>query len=1058
MGSSFQLMVKIMKKWKRVLINVGGSALLVLAVVTAVVYNKRHLFHVNADQQDYELLFNSNNRIHEGTSAYTSEENATTTTTIGNQLTLTTSNVVKNNSGWQTINSGGYIFNPVTNVGANNKISGIKSVKYTSNASNTLSLYYGYSLNNTEIIYSFKETITAGTTFTFNNDHPSYIYLQNDNNTAVNITTLSIKYSCSAETYPMQNLNILMIGNSFSDDTIFYTARMAQSYGININIYDSYIAGCTINQHYNNLQNDVADYSMRTMNGDSWSYSNGMTLSQILAEKTWDIVTFQQASAEIGRSTSYSNLSNLVNLVKTKLGYNPKLIWNQTWAYDKAYQDNNDYFAYFNNDQISMYNAIVSCYQNQVAPLDLFSKIIPAGTAVQNMRTSYMKDTITRDGKHMSSTHGRYLLSLNFLSSVYGIDLAKSPCTYLPFDINESYLNVATECVRNAIRNPLAVTNSAYTTGDIGNYNLSNYTEIDAGLVGCSYWDAKDSTNYNKRLQNVSGTSNKYVSTQRFTSTTLPVGSIISVDEAFGVELQTWTSDSQQSGTMSDSYANVITVDNSFWNGYQYRAFNIFKASKSVLSATEGCVGEQFDQIFDGFHIYVPNAQMSGLTPKSNNSYYNADKTLMQSQYYNIDAYERIHLDPIIGFYKCDSYYYLLNSYVDDTAKKFVCTRPFHSVDGDLPENTIIIVDSGYQWRSDCWGSYGTHSRPSNVSSQFTVLTSSFWDGLRTRTFNVSSTSSAYVNQNAIAFMNHMRIYVPISDDYELERPVLPDTVTMTALGYANANSTLQSMLGKSQVPVLITLFGDDVNRVIVEVNGSDAGATNYTFNKSTGALSITTTGSVSGYSYGNVTGTVNRDAGTISNVAISGSLKSFVTNNGSITCSESWHDRCNYSTNAASQAVWQRWYMSGSWQANSGSGEWTTANGIYKLDNDYSMGLRIANSSYQKTRFTLKQDFNNGAGFTPKGISIWLYNPNGNIYTRFRIYVYKTASTTSGDHAVPSGTYSQIYETTAGIGENTWKNIKLGMTEGTIYNVSFYFECSSSETTYVYLGHVSFY
>ena len=127
-------------------------------------------------------------------------------------------------------------------------------------------------------------------------------------------------------------------------------------------------------------------------------------------------------------------------------------------------------------------------------------------------------------------------------------------------------------------------------------------------------------------------------------------------------------------------------------------------------------------------------------------------------------------------------------------------------------------------------------------------------------------------------------------------------------------------------------------------------------------------------------------------------------------------------------------------------------------LDNNYSMGLRIASSSFQKTRFTLKEDFNGGAGINPKGISIWLYNPNGNIYGHFRIYVYLTASSTSGDHAVPSGTYIEAFATTSGIGENTWRNIKLGLSCGTIYNVSLYFESSSNATTYVYLGHVSFY
>ena len=418
--------------------------------------------------------------------------------------------------------------------------------------------------------------------------------------------------------------------------------------------------------------------------------------------------------------------------------------------------------------------------------------------------------------------------------------------------------------------------------------------------------------------------------------------------------------------------------------------------------------------------------------------------------------FDRIHIDPIIGFFKCDEKYDLTNKYVDNTAQKFVCTRPFITQNGDLPENTVIIVDSGYQWRSDCWQSHGTYSsRPDNVTNNLTRLTSSIMSNFRVRTFNVSSTSSTLVGQNAIDFINHLRIYVPNTDDIEME---VEDTVTMTALGTATLSSMAAVMYGgKSNISVLITLHGDNTNHVKVEVEGTDIGATYYTYNKQTGNLSIATTGSAGGYDYGTITGKVYPDLGKITNIRIDGSLGNYVTNNGSIECKEQFFDRCNYSTNAASQLVWQRWYMSGSWQANNGSGEWTTANNVYKLDNDYSMGLRIANSSYKKTRFTLKNDLNNGAGIAAKGVSIWIYNPNGNIYGVFKIFVYKSASSISEDHAVPSSNYSQAYETNT-LDYDGWHNIKLGFDYGTIYNISLYFECSASATTYVYLGHVTLY
>ena len=147
---------------------------------------------------------------------------------------------------------------------------------------------------------------------------------------------------------------------------------------------------------------------------------------------------------------------------------------------------------------------------------------------------------------------------------------------------------------------------------------------------------------------------------------------------------------------------------------------------------------------------------MAGLTPKSYNPYYSTDASNFTNHGYDIDNFHRLHLDPITGFYKCDELYSLYNKYIDDTAKKFVCTRPFNTKDNDLPAGSIIILDSGYQWRSDCWIEKGTYpDRPSNVTTNFYVVNSSFMSPFRRRTFNVSKTNGGYVGQNAINVFTH---------------------------------------------------------------------------------------------------------------------------------------------------------------------------------------------------------------------------------------------------------------------------------------------------------------
>ena len=934
----------------------------------------KSLFKTSANLGSENTLELSTQKISTSTSSYTNEKIALITTSKGNPLTLKCSNVIKNDSGWQTILPGGYFYNPLLNTASYNKITGIESVRFNSNGSSNLSLCYGYSLDNSNILYSYEKTLTPNTTYELDGLNPSYIYIKNNNNSNVDITSFLINYSCQETTYPKQNMKVLMIGNSFTDDTLWYTERIANSYGINLQLYDAYIASCTIDMHYSNLTNNTASYSMRNIVNNAWNYQDEMTLTQIVNSQTWDIITFQQASASVGRSDSYGNLTNLANAVRSLVGAGPKFYWYQTWAYDKEYQDPNDAFSYFGNNQTTMFNAINNCYTNQVAPLGLFEKLISAGTAVQNLRTSYMKDTISRDLKHMSSVHGRFLLGLNFLSQVYDIDFDKSPCSYLPTEVESSYKTVAYESIKNAVKTPLNCTNSLYPVRELSGYNLNNYTEIDAELLGCSYWNSTDSSNYNKRIANASGASIKYATTKRFTQAELPVGSLVVIDDAFGVRPEAWTSDAVQGSRPAETYANVIEINSSFWSGYQYRAFNIFKPGETSALALTG----QFNQIFDGFHIYVPNS--ANPTAKTTNSSYSTDRSTMMHYGYNIDSFERLHLDPITGFYKCDSYYELTNSYSDDTAKKFVCTRPFFSANNDLPQNTIIICDSGYQWRSDCWGASGKYSpRPNNVTDELTVLNSSFWSGLRRRTFNVSSTSSSYVNQNHLAFMNHMRIYVPVSNDIEYPQPNYPEG---TYKGVATVNG--------NNFDIVISI-GTSANKLVgVRLANKDAVATGITYNTSTHSVSITTTGNYSGLSYGTITGTYDQTNKRITNISCSGSIASYVSNNGSVvaekaqTSENSYFSNCD-STTTGLQKEFKRRYMDGSWQVDNSNADRITSN-----TTEYVSGcgaLKRRGYSSGAVGLTLKNDFS--SPIQVQNIQFWVYNPSSSDIT-LRMWYYQ--------------------------------------------------------------------
>ena len=85
--------------------------------------------------------------------------------------------------------------------------------------------------------------------------------------------------------------------------------------------------------------------------------------------------------------------------------------------------------------------------------------MIPAGTAIQNVRTSYVGDTITLDGYHLGR-YGCFVSGLTFIRTLSGmsIDNVTSPAEEITPDLVE----IAIEAANNAYENPFTVTASAY--------------------------------------------------------------------------------------------------------------------------------------------------------------------------------------------------------------------------------------------------------------------------------------------------------------------------------------------------------------------------------------------------------------------------------------------------------------------------------------------------------------------------------------------------------------------------------------------------------------------
>jgi hypothetical protein len=258
------------------------------------------------------------------------------------------------------------------------------------------------------------------------------------------------------------SFKLLMIGNSFSDDTIQYVYWMLQDLGVKeIVLANLYIGGCTLDTHWTNANGNKAAYSYREFKNGAWVTTANYKMKDAIKSCEWNFISMQQASPSSGMPDTYKNLSNMITYVRENC-YNAHLIWNMTWAYqkDSTHKD----FPNYNSNQTTMYQKITETVKAKVVPTKAFTYIVPTGTAVQNARSSYIGDTLTRDGYHMSQPYGRYIVGMTLVQTLFG-DVQN--VEYATSGISAIQRLVAVESAMNAVKTPYSVTKSKYTTSTL---------------------------------------------------------------------------------------------------------------------------------------------------------------------------------------------------------------------------------------------------------------------------------------------------------------------------------------------------------------------------------------------------------------------------------------------------------------------------------------------------------------------------------------------------------------------------------------------------------------
>ena len=253
----------------------------------------------------------------------------------------------------------------------------------------------------------------------------------------------------------MKSIKILAIGNSFSDDCMEYVYDILKSVGVaEVKLGNLYIGGCSLSMHVENAKGDIPAYEYRVNTDGEWKTTPNFKMSDAILSEEWDFIFTQQFSGQSGQTETYGDLEILLAYVKGLAKGTPKYGWQMTWAY--AQDTDHPWFAKYDENQGTMYESIVkSVQENVVTNADIYA-VIPSGTVIQNMRSSYLGDTLNRDGFHLSYDVGRYATGLATVRALTGLSIEKT--VFAPTGVNEKEKQTAIKAVEYAMAQPFQVT------------------------------------------------------------------------------------------------------------------------------------------------------------------------------------------------------------------------------------------------------------------------------------------------------------------------------------------------------------------------------------------------------------------------------------------------------------------------------------------------------------------------------------------------------------------------------------------------------------------------
>ncbi|MCQ2116341.1 MAG: DUF4886 domain-containing protein [Bacteroidales bacterium] len=565
-----------------------------------------------------------------------------------------------------------------------------------------------------------------------------------------------------------ESIKILAIGNSFSVDAMQYLYPMLKELGFKeIVLGNLYIGSCSLETHTSHITSGAGAYTYYINTSDSWSNSTGNSSVDVLKSQDWDLISMQQASAVSGVPSSYEPFLTTLIAEVGKHCPGARLMWHQTWAYQS--NSTSSAFPTYGKDQEKMYLAIMDASHKALENHPELKILLPSGTAVQNLRSSFVGDDITRDGHHLSYNIGRFLAGMTWLKAITGCDLRKMEYRPSSYKYSDRLYSAMAEAVEKACEKPFVQSRSSYEADfpvttpnealrkiatDAG-YDLSKYDETALNLVHNAYWESTTSSNLISSDCSDKANLPKFTATRMFGKSDLPNGSLIVLKSGFQYRPDGWTAlGTKTSSRPAVVKTQIVEVNPTWWGSWIERGFNLAKDGSPELDAA----GQK--ELESCFAIFVPKEVVD-------DSQFSCEQ-IFTSNGYSLDKYEKLNLALTpYAYWESQTSVNMItrDNSTSSNLKKFTATPKFTKA--DLPIGSVIVLKSGFQYRPDGWtvidqvrGSGVT--RPAVVKTRLVVVDETWWGNWVARGFNLAKDGNPALDDAGQAELQDcFAIYVP---------------------------------------------------------------------------------------------------------------------------------------------------------------------------------------------------------------------------------------------------------------------------------------------------------